>query len=57
MTTTHQTRTTPEALIAIAVAARKTGNREMERAARRELRAAHGISVSFARRKGATDAK
>jgi hypothetical protein len=49
MATTDQSRTTPPALVAIAVAARKTGDRDLERAALRELREVHGIRLSFAR--------
>jgi hypothetical protein len=41
--------TTPPALVAVAVAARKTGDRDLERAAVRELREAHGIKLSFVR--------
>jgi hypothetical protein len=35
--------------MAVAIAARKTGDRDLERAALRELRDAHGIKLSFAR--------
>jgi len=38
---------TPPALVAVAIAARKTGDRELERAAIRELREAHGLKLSF----------
>jgi len=43
------TKTTPPALVAVAVAARKAHDRGLERAALRELRNAHGIRLSFAR--------
>lgn len=49
MATTMTTpRTTPAALVAIAVAARKTGDKELERSAIRELRESHGLKLSFA---------
>ena len=49
---------TPPALVAVAIAARKTGNRQLERAALRELRESHGIRLSFAREpKGDADGK
>lgn len=41
--------TSPSALIAIAIAARKSGDRELARAALRELRDEHGIRLSFSR--------
>ena len=40
---------TPPALVAVAIAARKTGDRDLERAALRELRDTHGIRLSFFR--------
>lgn len=39
----------PPALLAIARAARLTGDRGLERAARRLLRERHGIEISFCR--------
>lgn len=38
----------PAALVAIARAARLTGDRELERAAKERLRAEYGIAISFA---------
>jgi hypothetical protein len=39
----------PSTLVVIAKAAHQTGDRELERAARRELRERHGIRLSFER--------
>ena len=39
----------PAELTAILVAAHKVGDRELERAARRELEERYGIQISFAR--------
>ena len=61
MTTTTPDRptATPPALVAVVIAARKSGDRDLERAALRELRETHGIRLTWARlkREGATDAK
>ncbi len=40
-------RTDPAALVAIIIAARRSGDRELERAAKRELRDEHGIALRF----------
>lgn len=45
MATTHLAQ--PATLVAIAVAARKSGDRTLERVTLRELRDAHGIRVAF----------
>jgi hypothetical protein len=47
--TTDRPTTSPPALVAIAIAARKSGDRELERSALRELREGHGIALSFVR--------
>lgn len=39
----------PATLVAIAIAARKTGDRDLERDAIRELHHAHGVRISFCR--------
>jgi hypothetical protein len=49
MSTTHTRPTSILTLIAIIVAARRSGDRQLERDALRELREAHGIRLSFAR--------
>lgn len=51
MQTTPQPRqtATPPALVAVVVAARKSGDRDLERAAIRELRESHGLRLSWAR--------
>jgi hypothetical protein len=48
----------PPALLSIAQAARRAGNRDLERAARRLLRERHGISITFSRAAdGGTDCR
>lgn len=42
----------PAALVAIARAAHEVGDRELERAAKRELLDRFGVVLTFARRKG-----
>jgi len=39
----------PASLVAIIVAARRAGDRDLERAARRELTARYGVKLIFAR--------
>jgi hypothetical protein len=41
------------AFFALALAARKSGDRELERSARRELLSRHGVRLSFPRGRGA----
>lgn len=41
--------TNPPTLVAIAMAARQTGDRDLERSAIRELKERHGVKVSFCR--------
>jgi hypothetical protein len=48
-TSTEHLRTDPATLVAIARAAHLTGDRHLERAARRLLREQHGIEVTFRR--------
>lgn len=48
-TTTKPMQSDPTALVAIARAAHQSGDRELERAARRELLERHGIILRFAR--------
>jgi hypothetical protein len=48
-TTTKPVQSDPTALVAIAKAAHQTGDRELERAARRELQDRHGIILRFVR--------
>ena len=43
------TNDSPAALVAIVVAARKAGDRELERAAKRELQERFGVKIGFAR--------
>jgi hypothetical protein len=43
-------RTDPPSLVAIAVAAHRTGDRTLERAAKRELEQTHGIALRFTRK-------
>jgi hypothetical protein len=50
MTDAPVTMTSAGALVAIARAARLTGDRDLERAARQLLRDEHGIEISFRRR-------
>lgn len=45
------TQSNPASLLAIMVAARKTGDRDLERQARQDLEAVHGIKISFAKEK------
>jgi hypothetical protein len=49
-TTTKPVQSDPTALVAIAKPAHQSGDRELERAARRKLQERHGISLRFARR-------
>ena len=53
-TTIENPKSSPPSLVAIAIAARQSRDREMERSALRELRESHGINLSFCRqsRKG-----
>jgi len=46
----------PSTLLAILIAARKGGDRDLERQVRRSLEDEHGIRVSFARREGEKEA-
>lgn len=52
MTSTTQNNTSPATLVAILVAARRSGDRDLERHARDRLKNEHGIKVSFARQDG-----
>ena len=56
MTAPDQTLTDAPTLLAIARAAHQSGNRDLERAARRLLRDEHGIDVTFRRPVQPTDA-
>ena len=51
----------PATLVAIIVAARRAGNRELEREMRRQLEQEFGVKLSFTKelesRRGATDAR
>jgi hypothetical protein len=47
-TTTTHPKVDPPTLVAIAIAARKAGDRRLEQAALRELRNSHGIRLAFA---------
>lgn len=49
MTTNLPHQTDPPSLVAIAVAAHRTGDRDLERAARAELKCSHGIDLRFTR--------
>lgn len=49
MSITHTHPTSIPTLVAIIVAARRSGDRQLEREALRELRDGHGIRLSFAR--------
>jgi hypothetical protein len=48
--------TSPETLVAIIVAAKRSGDRELERQAKATLKKQFGITLAFARTKGADDA-
>jgi len=48
-TATHPPSDSPATLVAIIVAARKTGDRELERGARHRLEQDHGVRLVFAR--------
>lgn len=50
MSTATTTRGNLESLVAIAYAAHKNGDRELERAARRELQERHQVALRFIRR-------
>lgn len=43
----------PATLVAIVIAARRAGNRELERRMRRELEQDHGVKLSFAKKQEA----
>jgi hypothetical protein len=47
MTSTLPRKTDAPALLAIAIAAHRTGDRELERAAKRELKESHGVGLRF----------
>jgi hypothetical protein len=51
MTGPHTTATSAPSLVAIAIAARRSRDRRLERAARRELERGHGIAIRFVRRR------
>ena len=59
--TTRETEPAVSTLVVILVAARRAGDRELERRARRELQERHGIKLSFVRKssdqQGVDDAK
>lgn len=48
---TQTTQTGPATLVAILVAARRSGDRELEREMRRRLEVEHGVRLTFAREK------
>ena len=51
---TAQTGDSPATLVAIIVAARRAGDRELERETRRKLEERFGVKVNFARERAAT---
>lgn len=53
MSKTQTATNSPAALVAIAKAARQAGDRDLERAARRQLQERHGIRITFDRHKEA----
>ena len=57
--TTQETKPAVATLVAIVVAARRAGDRELERQARRELQERYSIKLTFASgdRKGGDDAQ
>ena len=55
MPQTQQTKFDAPSLVAIAIAAHRTADRDLERAARRELKETHGVELRFTRGKAQTD--
>lgn len=51
MTTVAESQTHAPTLVAIAIAARRAGDRDLERYARERLRAGHGVRLSFTTQK------
>lgn len=55
MPQTQQAKSDAPSLVAIAIAAHRTADRDLERAARRELKESHGVELRFTRGKPQTD--
>lgn len=50
MSTTHTNPISVQTLVAIVLAAHRSGDRELERQAQQELREAHGLRLTFDRK-------